>query len=50
MDADRTPTRTRSRARDWRRLRRAVMFSAVRGAAAALGSGAVSALLWWWQR
>lgn len=50
MESDRTRTRTRSRTRDWRRLGRAVMFSAVRGAAAALGSGAVSALLWWWQR
>lgn len=50
MEPDRTPTRTRSHSRDWRRLGRAVVFSAVRGAAAALGSGAVSALLWWWQR
>ncbi|GAA3564190.1 MULTISPECIES: hypothetical protein [Streptomyces] len=49
MDPAPTPPRTR-RPHAWRRLARITALSALRGAAAAVGSGAVTVVIWWWQK
>ncbi|MGW4756500.1 hypothetical protein [Streptomyces chartreusis] len=49
MDPAPTPPRTR-RPHPWRRLARITALSALRGAAAAVGSGAVTVVIWWWQK